>query len=184
MAATCRSREHTLQCMEIWGGIEPVERSGLDAGPRSLGLQSAVRRRRAGGRCLLRDALRGRPDHADRRRRCLGTWRRRSPSFPRRLRSLLRKNINQKSQKRLVERLNRQFADMAEMQRFATALVITYLASTDRLSVCNAGHPRPLFYRASDGKWSFLAPRAGITTTAATCRWVSMKQPATRRSTL
>ena len=74
---------------------------------------------------------------------------RRSPSFRLSLRSLLRKNINQKSQNRLVERLNRQFADMAEMQRFATALVITYLASTDRLSVCNAGHPRPLFYQAS-----------------------------------
>ena len=73
------------------------------------------------------------------------------------LRTLLRKNINQKSQKRLVESLNRQFTEMAEMQRFATALVITYLASQDRLSVCNAGHPRPLFYRASKGTWSALS---------------------------
>ena len=49
------------------------------------------------------------------------------------LRSLLRKNINQKSQRKLVEKLNRQFAEMAGMQRFATALVMTYLASHDRL---------------------------------------------------
>ena len=73
------------------------------------------------------------------------------------LRGLLRKNINQKSQKRLVERLNRQFTEMAGMQRFATALVITYLASRDRLSVCNAGHPQPLFYRAGEGTWSLLS---------------------------
>jgi phosphoserine phosphatase RsbU/P len=77
------------------------------------------------------------------------------------LRSLLRKNINQKSQNRLVERLNQQFADMAEMQRFATAVVITYLASVNQLSVCNAGHPRPLYYEASAVTWSFLSPRAG-----------------------
>ncbi len=76
------------------------------------------------------------------------------------LRSLLRKNINQKSQNRLVERLNRQFADMAEMQRFATALVITYLASVNRLSVCNAGHPRPLYFEASARHMVIsLAPR-------------------------
>ena len=46
---------------------------------------------------------------------------------------------------------------MAGMQRFATALVITYLASRDRLSVCNAGHPRPLYYRAGDRTWSLLS---------------------------
>jgi sigma-B regulation protein RsbU (phosphoserine phosphatase) len=74
------------------------------------------------------------------------------------LRAILRKNINQKSQTRVVERLNQQFAEMAELRRFATALVVTYLTSTDRLSICNAGHPRPLFYRAIDRKWSLLSP--------------------------
>jgi serine phosphatase RsbU (regulator of sigma subunit) len=73
------------------------------------------------------------------------------------LRALLRTNINQKSQKRLVEKLNRQFAEMAGMQRFATALVMTYLASHDCLSICNAGHPRPLYYRASARAWSLLS---------------------------
>ncbi len=76
------------------------------------------------------------------------------------LRGLLRKNINQKSQERLVESLNRQFSEMADMRRFATALVITYLASHDRLSICNAGHPHPLYYRARDRAWSLLAEPA------------------------
>src|SRR5207253_6872684 len=68
------------------------------------------------------------------------------------LRALLRKNINHKSQHRLVEQLNRQFAEMAGMRRFATALVATYLASTDRIFLCNAGPPRPLLFRAATGE--------------------------------
>ena len=174
--------QHTLQCMEIWGGIEPVERTvatpGLDlwvfsqpfGGDEQGGDVYYVTL--CGGGLITRIVVADVSGHGSS-----------VAEFSLSLRSLLRKNINQKSQKRLVERLNRQFADMAEMQRFATALVITYLASTDRLSVCNAGHPRPLFYQASEGKWSFLAPRLAAATTAATCRWVSMKQPATRRLT-
>jgi serine phosphatase RsbU (regulator of sigma subunit) len=77
-------------------------------------------------------------------------------SFSSSLRTLLRKNINHKSQRRLVERLNRDFGELAGMRRFATALVITYLASTDRLTVSNAGHPSPLLFRAIDGTWSLL----------------------------
>jgi sigma-B regulation protein RsbU (phosphoserine phosphatase) len=72
------------------------------------------------------------------------------------LRSLLGKNINNKSQKRLVEQLNRQFTEMTGLQRFATALVATYLAPKDRLSLCNAGHPRPMHFRARLAIWSLL----------------------------
>src|SRR3954452_20426776 len=39
------------------------------------------------------------------------------------LRTLMRRNINSKSQTRLVGALNRQFAALAEMSRFATAVV-------------------------------------------------------------
>ena len=99
------------------------------------------------------------------------------------LRSILRKNINQKSQRKLVEKLNQQFAAMAGMQRFATALVMTYLASHDRLSVCNAGHPRPLYYRASERTWSVLSEPASTAETPATCRWGSTMRRAIRRST-
>ena len=156
MCATCPGRryimsqhggpdQHTLQCMEIWGGIEPVERTvstpGLDlwvfsqpfGGDEQGGDVYYVTL--CGGGLITRIVVADVSGHGAS-----------VAEFSLSLRSLLRKNINQKSQKRLVERLNRQFADMAEMRRFATALVITYLASTDRLSVCNAGHPRPLFY--------------------------------------
>jgi sigma-B regulation protein RsbU (phosphoserine phosphatase) len=151
--------QQTLQCMEIWGGVEPVERTvstpGLDlwvfsqpyGGDEQGGDVYYVTL--CGGGIITRIVVADVSGHGAS-----------VAEFSLSLRTMLRKNINQKSQTRLVERLNRQFGEMAEMARFATALVITYLASTDRLSVCNAGHPRPLFYRAVEGKWVLLSPAA------------------------
>ena len=147
---------HSLQCMEIWGGFEPVERSvstpGLDLwvfnrpfhGDAQGGDVYYVTL--CGGGVITRIVVADVSGHGAS-----------VSEFSTSLRSLVRRNINQKSQKRLVEKLNRQFAEMAGTQRFATALVITYLASRDRLSVCNAGHPRPLFYRARERTWSLLS---------------------------
>jgi serine phosphatase RsbU (regulator of sigma subunit) len=73
------------------------------------------------------------------------------------LRDLMRRNINRKSQARLVKELNRQFTDLAKLRRFATALVATYLTTGDKVTVSNAGHPRPFWYRAATGQWSVLA---------------------------
>ena len=72
------------------------------------------------------------------------------------LRSLMKKNINVKNQHRLVNDLNRQFAAIAQLDHFATAVVATYLATKQTLTICNAGHPRPLIRRASTGDWEFL----------------------------
>jgi serine phosphatase RsbU (regulator of sigma subunit) len=77
------------------------------------------------------------------------------------LRELMRRNINRKSHTRLVKELNRQFSALAEQRRFATAVVGTYLATDDRLTICNAGHPRPFWYRADAGKWLLLAGTDG-----------------------
>jgi len=49
---------------------------------------------------------------------------------------------------------------------FATAIVTTFFAPTRRLIVCNAGHPRPLTFRADTREWNVLgqsddAPSAG-----------------------
>jgi sigma-B regulation protein RsbU (phosphoserine phosphatase) len=47
---------------------------------------------------------------------------------------------------------------------FATALVLSYSAQTSSLRLCNAGHPRPLWYRADRRSWELLgrpAPRPG-----------------------
>ncbi|MGQ0634395.1 MAG: PP2C family protein-serine/threonine phosphatase [Planctomycetaceae bacterium] len=72
------------------------------------------------------------------------------------LRRLMRKNINRKTQTRLVATLNRQFASLSQHGRFATALVATYLATTRQLTLSNAGHPRPLLYQAVSQTWTFL----------------------------
>jgi sigma-B regulation protein RsbU (phosphoserine phosphatase) len=78
------------------------------------------------------------------------------------LRTLVRKNINTKSQTRLVRALNREFALMAQSRRFATAVVATYLATLRRLTVCNAGHPRPLWCRARTATWAILDREDGV----------------------
>ncbi len=77
------------------------------------------------------------------------------------LRALMRKNINTKSQTRLVQALNREFGELAQLSRFATAVVATYLATKRRLTVCNAGHPRPLWRRAATGQWALLDQDVG-----------------------
>lgn len=65
-----------------------------------------------------------------------------------RLRSLIRKHINTPNPTRFARALNSEFNQLAEAGRFATAIITTYFAPTDHLIVCNAGHPRPLLYRA------------------------------------
>jgi serine phosphatase RsbU (regulator of sigma subunit) len=72
------------------------------------------------------------------------------------LHALMRKNINTKSQTGLVRSLNQQFAEMAQSRRFATAVIATYLATHQKLTVCNAGHPRPLWFRSQSERWSVL----------------------------
>jgi len=39
---------------------------------------------------------------------------------------------------------------------FATAVVSTYFAPSRCLTVCNAGHPRPLLYRSAQRQWDLL----------------------------
>jgi sigma-B regulation protein RsbU (phosphoserine phosphatase) len=57
---------------------------------------------------------------------------------------------------KFVRRMNEQFADQAKLGSFATALVTTYFAPTSLLSLCNAGHPAPLVYRADERRWRFV----------------------------
>jgi len=72
------------------------------------------------------------------------------------LRSLMRKYINHIDQTRFVESMNQQFATLAKAGTFATALVTTFFAPTSGLSLCNAGHPPPLWYRHKTKEWTFL----------------------------
>lgn len=75
----------------------------------------------------------------------------------RRLRSMMRRNVNYINQTRVVESLNEEFGQASSATgRFATAVVSTYFAPTRQLSVCTAGHPPPLIYRVASRRWEPL----------------------------
>jgi serine phosphatase RsbU (regulator of sigma subunit) len=79
------------------------------------------------------------------------------------LRTLMRRFVNRLDQAEFVGLLNKQFAAIAAGGSFATAIVATFFAPTGRLTVCNAGHPRPLLYRAARKHWSFLTHEGPLT---------------------
>lgn len=72
------------------------------------------------------------------------------------LRKLMRRHINTADQTRFAVDLNRAFISFDLHGRFATAVLATYFAPTDHLIICNAGHPRPLLYRAARNTWELL----------------------------
>ncbi len=72
------------------------------------------------------------------------------------LRTLMRRFVNRLEQTEFVRLLNRQFAALSKNGAFATAIVATFFEPSRRMSVCNAGHPRPLLYRAARQRWDFL----------------------------
>lgn len=72
------------------------------------------------------------------------------------LRTLMRRFVNRLDQTEFVKLLNQQFSLMSSAGTFATAIVTTFFEPSRRMSICNAGHPRPLIYRAAHRKWDFL----------------------------
>ena len=64
-----------------------------------------------------------------------------------RLRQLMRRYVNHLDQTRFVSALNREFLALPERGGFATSVVGTFFAPTNRLLISNAGHPPPLLYR-------------------------------------
>jgi serine phosphatase RsbU (regulator of sigma subunit) len=157
---------HKLQCMEIWGGSHHLENAVSTPGLNLWICSRPYREATAGGdvhyvslcgggvitRFILADVS----GH--------GTA---VAEVARELRTLMRQNINRKSQARLVTELNRQFTELEQAGRFATAIVATYLATSRRLTICNAGHPHPLWYRAETGTWTALSGRNGSNTAGA-----------------
>ncbi|MHC4093657.1 MAG: PP2C family protein-serine/threonine phosphatase, partial [Planctomycetota bacterium] len=76
--------------------------------------------------------------------------------FARWLRKSVRKHINLLDQTRFARALNKDFSDKVGNKKFATVLLATYFAPTHHLIVCNAGHPRPLWYSHLAGRWQYL----------------------------
>jgi len=144
-----------MTCMEVWGGSQlttrGVEMGGLDAWVYSKPFGDAQR----GGdvyyasscatgritRLLLADVS----GHGNAVAATAAD-----------LRALMRRFVNRLDQTEFVRLLNQQFAALSEAGTFATAIVSTFFAPTQRLIVCNAGHPRPLLYRAATGEWTLL----------------------------
>jgi sigma-B regulation protein RsbU (phosphoserine phosphatase) len=75
--------------------------------------------------------------------------------WARRLESLMRSHINTQDQTRFSRELGDAFHGL-ESRRFATAVLATFLPATGQFVVCNAGHPRPLWYEAATRSWNFL----------------------------
>ena len=166
--------------MEIWGGIEPVERSvstpGLDLwvfsrpfhGDQQGGDVYYVTL--CGGGVITRIVVADVSGHGAS-----------VAEFSTSLRSLLRKNINQKSQKRLVEKLNRQFTEMAgdaavcdgardDLSRVARSVV--RLQRRASAAALLSGERADLVAAFATGE-----PTRRL---RATCRWVSTTRPAIR----
>src|ERR1700733_10347163 len=148
-----------MTCMEVWGGsqltTQRVEMGGLDAWVYSKPFGDAQR----GGdvyyasscatgritRLLLADVS----GHGNA-----------VASTAANLRTLMRRFVNRLDQTEFVRLLNQQFAALSESGTFATAVVATFFAPTQRLIVCNAGHPRPLLYQAEERQWTLLGADA------------------------
>jgi phosphoserine phosphatase RsbU/P len=73
------------------------------------------------------------------------------------LRTLMRRFVNRLDQREFVQLLNQQFAALSTGGTFATAVAATFFSPTRRLTLCNAGHPRPFLYRAAQREWSLLS---------------------------
>ena len=144
-----------MQCMEVWGGSQltarGVELGGLDAWVYSKPFGEAQR----GGdvyyasscatgritRLLLADVA----GHGNAVAATAAD-----------LRTLMRRFVNRLDQTEFVRLLNEQFGALSRAGSFATAVVATFFAPSRRLIVCNAGHPRPLLYRAAERRWDLL----------------------------
>jgi serine phosphatase RsbU (regulator of sigma subunit) len=146
---------HTMTCMEVWGGNTLVDNSvsmaGLDAWVYSKPYESAD----AGGdvhyvsscatgritRLLVADVS----GHGAQVR-----------DIAIELRGLMRRYVNHLDQRSFVRSMNKQFTQLSQASCFATAVVLTFFGPTNYLTLCNAGHPTPLLYRAKEKRWMLL----------------------------
>ncbi len=144
-----------MQCMEVWGGSQltskGVELGGLDVWVYSKPYGEA---QRGGDVYYVSSCATGRiarlllADVSGHGQSVAAT--------AADLRTLMRRFVNRLDQKEFVRLLNEQFTALSRHGSFATAIVATFFAPSRRLSLCNAGHPRSLLYRAEDRSWSFL----------------------------
>jgi serine phosphatase RsbU (regulator of sigma subunit) len=76
-----------------------------------------------------------------------------------RLRELMHENGNVPDQAALMRELNRTFTAAQKEGRYATAFLTTFVEPVSQFLACNAGHPKPLWFRAGAGEWQVLDHR-------------------------
>src|SRR5271168_5054790 len=148
------SAQH-MTCMEVWGGSQlttrGVEMGGLDAWVYSKPFGDA---QRGGDVYYASSCATGRIS-----RLLLADVSGHGTSVAATaadLRTLMRRFVNRLDQKEFVRLLNQQFVALSRTGSFATAVVTTFFAPSRRLLVSNAGHPRPVLYRAAQQQWTLL----------------------------
>jgi len=151
--------EHIMQCSEVWGGNDEVDRAvtmpGLDAWVMSRPSDGEA----AGGDIhYLSSCATGRITRilvAD-----VAGHGAAVAALAVRLRTLMRRYVNYVDQTRLMAMVNREFAALGQEGRFATAIAASYWSPTGELEVTNAGHPTPFIYRSRERAWAPLARSA------------------------
>ena len=152
-----RRNVNHMQCMEVWGGNEPVDSGvvmpGIDAWvysrpckDQSAGGDVHYVSTCAGGR-LVRIVLADIAGHGER-----------VANSGRQLHDLMRRFINQHDQVNMVRSLNRHFTMAPVHGVFATAVVMTFECIENQLTFSNSGHPSPLWYQQKHRRWTLLEP--------------------------
>lgn len=163
---------HLMQCMEVWGGNRAIDNGvvmpGLDAWVYSMPWSPAGKAEASGGgdihyvtscatgritRLMVADVS----GHGETVAKAAVA-----------LRRLLCKYSNFIDQSKFIEAVNENFAEIAAGAEeelapgaFATAVVATYFAPTDELSIASAGHPRPMRFDAKRRTWEVLVASSG-----------------------
>lgn len=155
VTAASTLQQHELQCMEVWNGSKHVENNVQAPGFSAWIYSKPYQESKNGGdvyfltlcmggvlsRLLLGDVAGHGADAS-------------ATSLI--LRQSIRKFINYKNQQRLVAEINSHFASLEQDGRFATAVIATYQSNKRKLTLTNAGHPRPLYFSAREQRWSYL----------------------------
>lgn len=144
-----------IECMEVWGGSQLTSK-GVQLG----GLDAWVVSRPHGGAQRGGDVYYASSCGTGRISRLLladvSGHGQAVAAIAADLRLLMRRYVNCIDQSEFVRRLNQQFNQIPRDGAYATSVVTTFFAPSRRLTVTNAGHPRPLLYRAATRTWDFL----------------------------
>lgn len=150
------TQEAGITCSEVWGGNRATDAALILPGVQGWVVSRPYRNADAGGdvhyisscgtgritRVMLADVS-GHGEQAS------GV-----ASF---LRSVMQRYLNHIEPNQMAAEMNQRLADhQREEGRFATAVILTFFSPTGAVTLCNAGHPSPLIFRARQGRWAAI----------------------------